>query len=227
MKRQLLTGMLLGTALLIGNPSTNLESTIEQSRNYGTRIEIPITRYEMTGAKPELLTTARSVVDSNYVNTTILVESSGQPKAISKSGALGLGQIKPSTWVFINGKNRIKVPERERNHLASYLEDRYPYWESLSENERNNLVKIAYEAFNPAKNKESTRKYLKYLEDFCKEHPEWENLSFDERREKIWGAYHAGPNALKLAGWEVNNLREPTKHYVLKNKKKFDEVVRT
>ncbi|MCI0533363.1 lytic transglycosylase domain-containing protein [bacterium] len=51
-----------------------------------------------------------------------LAESMGDPKAVSKSGAVGLCQIKPATSKFLGFRGNLKNPTLNIKVAAAYLE---------------------------------------------------------------------------------------------------------
>ncbi len=80
--------------------------------------------------------------------------------------------------------------------------------------------------FNRERKIECGTRYLNWVVDYIREkHPEWGLLSFNEKRNLVAAAYHGGPTKLKDLAWNLEEMPDPTKHYVEKIRNKFDEII--
>lgn len=189
----------LATPLLSVIPSsydsTTQNLSFSAESNYAQRIEVPLRQDSpVVETKPSLMvyggTHANKVINDYYIEATVRVESSGKPRAVSKSGALGLMQVKPDTWEEYCGD----IP--------------------------------LYEAFDSDKNKECGVRYLRWIETYIsKRHPGWDNLSLDRKRNLVAAAYHVGPTRLKNLDFNLDDVPNPTKHYVRKIEKALEELI--
>ena len=99
------------------------------------------------------------IITPEYISSIIQIESSGNARAVSHSGARGLMQIMPETWQDESRKlygkeldlNLAFDPEINKKvgtfymeTISNYLSNRIDGWQNLSIAEKQNLVAAAY-----------------------------------------------------------------------------------
>ena len=162
---------LVATALIIGGTAILPGSGVNMSKELPTcSIEEMVIYYNppkeikfMTSReiKPYLDMAFKEVnlpsyIDKNYVQAKILVESHGNPEAVSSIGAKGLMQIMPSTWsdydsanywenVF-NPEKNILVSLKHLKKIDEYLQENFPGYSSLPNREKQDKISAVYNA---------------------------------------------------------------------------------
>ena len=140
-----LTQLLGETVLLMGIPlSVSTYQNLHPIGYKGSLSEVSL---------PNLHHRKEEVIDGLVVNAIVYVESSGDPHAVSSSGARGLMQIKPPTWkehchypvkdAFNPEKNK-ECGTKYLHWITDYIKQRNPEWGNLSVGEQRNLVFAAY-----------------------------------------------------------------------------------
>ncbi|MCA9799421.1 MAG: lytic transglycosylase domain-containing protein [Cyanobacteria bacterium HKST-UBA06] len=105
-------------ASLSSMPMTGSLATIDRAiRTYNTRLS----EYEVVEINTELHEVSRQFhLDPHLLASLIAVESSFRPQAVSRTGAIGLGQLKPKTAQWL-GVNNPWDPHQNMYGAAKYL----------------------------------------------------------------------------------------------------------
>jgi len=69
--------------------------------------------------------------------------------------------------------------------------------------------------YNPGKNVEVGIKYLKWIDNYCRNnYPGWDKLTDIEKQKPIAAAYNCGIGQLEKGNWEIGRMPKETKSYV-------------
>lgn len=124
-----------------------------------------------------------NVIDSNFVNAIINVESKGRSKAVSPKGAKGLMQLMPGAWRDVAGNIDYSLafdPKINKKNGIAYLswiekqlERHHIRWNTLSEGKKKELIAASYNGgwhqlkynalWNVQNMPKETRKYVERL----------------------------------------------------------------
>ncbi len=130
-----------------------------------------------------------SVVNKNYVENVIFIESSGNPRAKNKVGARGLMQIMPETWAA------------ETKEIYGKPLD----FNSAFNADINREVGVHY-----------LKKIEKYLSANMKN---WIDLSVERKQELIVAGYNCGMGTVYKKKGDINLLPRETRNYIEKLRK--------
>lgn len=127
-------------------------------------------------------------ISKKFVRTLIKVESKDNPKAVSRMGARGLGQLMKGAWYEVEREDYWKnvfIPEKNIDTTIKYLmwidktcKILHPNWNELTDEEKTNLIAAAYNGgigrlqesnWDIHKMPDETRKYIPKLERVSKE----------------------------------------------------------
>lgn len=146
-----------------------------------------VPRTNSVPSKPGRTALAYDDVDSHKLASYLIpIESSGNPKAISKSGARGLLQIMPETW----------------KEITREIYGRQIPFSHAFDPHTNKTVAIAY--------------LEKIEDMLSKNIPYWNDLSLDEKQDRIAAGYNGGPNRLIRNKGNIGKMPKETRNYVQK-----------